>query len=346
MNVTPVRTKKTSARRKADSPATRRENLTRFWRVVRRHPTIPDDAQEVRACVVDTLVGDLTLPEGTRLERDTPLYLRVASPAALRTAVPPDTCSACEQELALPAEELTRRPVGLYLREAGVYLTLLYPGLHDCGIGLDNELLARAFCAVLRTGRWRVGLDVLLEPVRQTAAVARPTKAMARAAADLWEARPAERGPRRLNRMGARAAPAITLVPLATPDLHPQAAPHGPVIAISLEECPTEALCLAAAALQFRAYYGRVGQQRQGRTRAFEDHLARYSAWWDWFVVQPPDQNGIDRFVTRVYAGKVAQEIVWPTTENGIERGVLRAQAWLGRALLALTPHEVIRFVS
>jgi hypothetical protein len=290
-------------------------------------------------------VGDLTIPEGSRLERDTPLYLRVAGPAALRTAVPPDTRRTCEQELALPTEELARRPAGLYLRQAGVYLTLLYSGLHDCGLGLDSELLARAFCAVLRTGRWRSGLDVLLEPVRRATAP-RPTRAAARAVADLWEARPAERGPRRLHGLGVAAAPAATLAPLATPELCPRAAPRGPVITISLEDCPTEALCRAAAALQFRAYYGHAGKQQQGRAHALEDHLARYSAWWDWFVPQPPDANGIDRFVTQVYAGRIAQHIEWPSTENGIEKAVLRAQHWLGREQFDLTPHEMIRFVS
>jgi hypothetical protein len=227
MIVTSVQMKKGRARRQADSPATRTDNLTRFWRVVRRHPTIPDDVREVRACVVGTLVGDLTIPEGSRLERDTPLYLRVAGPATLHTAVPPGLRRVCEQDLALPTEELTRRPTGLYLRQAGVYLTLLYPGLHDCGLGLESELLALAFCAVLRTGHWRAGLDVLLEPVRRATAP-RPTRAAARAVADLWEAHPAERVPRRLHGLGAAPAPAATLAPLATPELRPRAGRSSP----------------------------------------------------------------------------------------------------------------------
>lgn len=73
-----------------DRPDARIANLTEYWRVLGQHPTLRDDWRELRERVIGTLVGDLTIPEGSRWERDTPLHLRVPEQVALRTAIPPE----------------------------------------------------------------------------------------------------------------------------------------------------------------------------------------------------------------------------------------------------------------
>ena len=230
------------SKRLKDSPEVRIANLTEYWHVLGQHPTLGNDWRELRECVIDTLVGDLTIPEGSRWERDTPLHLRVPDQAALRTAIPPERRADCARELQRPEGDLAGSTAVMYLQAAAVYITTRYPNLHACRLHLDNDVLRRAFRAVLAADWWEAGLEWLI-PTR--AGDERPAQADRRAAPGGGGAlgdRPGTlaRTPPATPRcrvQGAGAAPPATLYPEAPDGDDPQ----GTVIAIYVSRVPPSA---------------------------------------------------------------------------------------------------------
>ena len=169
------------SKRLKDSPEVRIANLTEYWHVLGQHPTLGNDWRELRECVIDTLVGDLTIPEGSRWERDTPLHLRVPDQAALRTAIPPERRADCARELQRPEGDLAGSTAVMYLQAAAVYITTRYPNLHACRLHLDNDVLRRAFRAVLAADRWEAGLEWLIDACgRRTTRASRPARSSGR----------------------------------------------------------------------------------------------------------------------------------------------------------------------
>jgi len=334
------------SKRLKDSPEVRIANITEYWHVLGQHPTLGDDWRELRECVIDTLVGDLTIPEGSRWERDTPLHLRVPDQAALRTAIPPERRADCARELQRLEGDLAGSTAVMYLQAAAVYITTRYPNLHACRLHLDNDVLRRAFRAVLAADRWEAGLEWLIRRMRETNDPRKPTGAQLREAAGLWEIAPAPSpGRRRLLPGIEPRVPALHLRQIDTeaPDGDD---PQGTVIAIYVTRCTSERACLAAARTQWNRYAPPIGKRERGASIDLAGRMANYRTWWAWYSAQPEHLGGDYRLRTAVGRGEVGDTHDWATSPSGFQYDVDAAWTWLQRVETLPDAHAFIRDFS